>query len=238
MTGRVISWFSCGAASAVTTKLVLEQYPDAIIARIVIDNEHEDNNRFAADCAEWFGKPITELRSQKYKDCWDVWERTRFLTGPTGARCTTELKKRVRQDFQQPGDRQAFGYHAKEKDRAISFAKHNIEVNAFFPLIERSFSKADCFRLVKAAGLELPEMYRLGFPNANCVGCVKGGKGYWNMVREHFPHVFERMAQTEEITGATCLIDKSLRELQPDEGRQEPIDLPDCGLFCGEHSYL
>ena len=43
--------------------------------------------------------------------------------------------------------------------------------------------------LIERAGLRLPEMYRLGYANANCVGCVKGGAGYWNKIRRDFPEL-------------------------------------------------
>lgn len=31
--------------------------------------------------------------------------------------------------------------------------------------------------MVLRAGIELPLMYRMGYDNANCIGCVKGGEG-------------------------------------------------------------
>ena len=103
---RHVSWFSCGAASAVATKLAIAQHPGTIVVRCIVENEDPDNDRFANDCAEWFNRPVLELRSAKYKDCWQVWEERRFLNGPAGALCTVEMKKKVRQRFQQPGDLQ------------------------------------------------------------------------------------------------------------------------------------
>ncbi len=38
----------------------------------------------------------------EYDDTWDVWEKTRWLAGIKGARCTTELKVRPRLAFQRP----------------------------------------------------------------------------------------------------------------------------------------
>lgn len=236
MTNRHISWFSCGAASAVATKLAKEIYPVLTVARCIVTNEHEDNNRFADDVATWLDMPVLELRSKKYTDCWQVWEERRFLNGPLGALCTVEMKKKVRQDFQQPGDVQIFGYTAGERERASRFVENNPEVNAVFPLIDQGVEKEDCFRIIKDANIELPMMYRLGYRNANCIGCVKGGMGYWNKIRKDFPDVFERMAKLEETIGATCIKGKSLRELLPHEGRHTDLDLGDCGLFCGDNS--
>ena len=76
---RVVSWFSCGDASAVATKLVLVKYGTVTVARCVVPEEHPDNDRFAADCERWFGVPILNLSSTEYASCEDV--------GPVGAIC-------------------------------------------------------------------------------------------------------------------------------------------------------
>jgi hypothetical protein len=232
---RIVVWFSCGAASATAAKLTLEECPDAVIARCVVANEHPDNDRFARDVAKWLGVEIVNLRSAKYADCWDVWERRRYLNGPRGALCTVEMKKKVRQEFEELDDVQVFGFTAEEEHRAIRFRELNPEIDSRFPLILRGLTKRHCYRTIQNAGLELPAMYRLGYHNANCVGCVKGGAGYWNKIRVDFPAVFERMAALEESIGASVINGKPLRTLGPGEGRHEDLDLPDCGLFCGQN---
>ena len=35
----------------------------------------------------------------------------------------------------------------------------------------------------------------------NCIGCVKGGMGYWNKIRRDFPERFEEMAALEKEIG-------------------------------------
>src|SRR5690348_5883087 len=110
---RVVSWFSCGDASAVATMLALKKYRvthEVIVARTVIPTEHPDNDRFAADCMWWFQHPILNLRSTRYRDQFDVAEKRRFINSPKGALCSTELKKMVRHDFERPDDIQIFGY--------------------------------------------------------------------------------------------------------------------------------
>lgn len=229
---RTISWFSCGAASAVATKLAIQADPNTIVVRCIVENEDDDNSRFADECAEWFGRPVLELRSEKYKDCWQVWEERRFLNGPAGALCTVEMKKKVRQRFQEAGDIQYFGFTADEKERALRFQENNLEVNAKFPLIENSLTKRDCFMRIKARGIELPRMYRLGYNNANCIGCVKGGMGYWNKIRVTHPEVFNRMALLERDIGHSCIKGVFLDQLDTKRGRHEDVTLPECGLFC------
>jgi len=66
---RIVCQFSCGAASAIATKLALAQYGathDVQIINAFLLNEHEDNRRFLLDCQEWFGQEIVQLRDEKY----------------------------------------------------------------------------------------------------------------------------------------------------------------------------
>jgi hypothetical protein len=233
---RVVCWFSCGDASAVACKLAVMRYPEAVVARIVIPSEHADNERFAADCARWFGKEITNLASTEYKDTWDVWERKKYIAGIAGAPCTTALKKEVRFAFQRPDDLHVFGYTLEEAARAQTFKRNNFELDVWYPLIEGGLSKADCHSIVQAAGIELPAMYRLGFNNNNCIGCPKGGAGYWNMIRKHFPEHFDRMAKLCRELGARLVKQDGKRifldELRPETGRQQDEVEISCSPLC------
>lgn len=238
---RVISWFSCGAASAVATKMACDSYPDVIPAYCDTGSEHPDNKRFLKDCEAWFKRPITVLKSEKYKDIWEVFE-SGYLVGQHGAKCTTELKKKVRNAFEQPNDLQIFGFDIDEQHRALRFKDNNPDIDVEFPLITYGLNKAACLELLQEAKIELPAMYKLGYKNNNCIGCVKGGAGYWNKIRRDFPEVFDRMAKIERNLGITILRDRTdgkqktrlyLDELKPGIGRYEETEIQ-CGLFCGK----
>lgn len=239
---RVVVWFSCGAASAVAAKIVMGGWDDheVIVAYCDTGSEHPDNQRFLKDCEAWLGQPIRVLRG-KYPDTWAVFERHRYLSGVKGARCTIELKKRVRQDFERPfEDVQAFGFDSTERHRANRFREQNPEVKLLTPLIDAGLTKVDCFRIIQEAGIELPAMYRLGYRNNNCIGCVKGQSGYWNKIRRDFPETFDRMAKLErEIGAAICKTEAGgkrvpvyLDELDPEAGRYQELPDMSCGLLC------
>ena len=93
---------------------------------------------------------------------------------------------------------------------------------------------------MKAVSIELPMMYRLGYKNNNCIGCVKGGIGYWNKIRKDFPEDFARMAAVEREIGATILKDRRwgvtsrvyLDELDPTLGRYAAEPDIECGVVC------
>ena len=242
---RVVVWYSDGAASTVAAKLALQKYPDAILVYTATNAEHEDNVRYRREVEEWLGKEVIVLQSDKYKDPWDVFKKTGWLVGVGGARCTTELKKKVRQKFQRDGDLHVFGYTAdhKDADRAMRYKHNNFEMELWFPLIERGITKADCKAIIEQAGIEIPMMYKLGFSNNNCIGCPKGQQKYWARVRKHFPDVFSRMAKLEREMDVA--INKSyagdgerkrlfLDELPDDVNITEPEQSIDCGLFCGQ----
>ena len=64
-------------------------------------------------------------------------------------------------------------------------------------------------------------MYRLGYQNNNCIGCVKGGKGYWNKIREDFPETFWEMSKAERFVGHSCIKNCFLDELRSEEHTSE-----------------
>ena len=92
-------------------------------------------------------------------------------------------------------------------------------------------TKEDAHGLLEKLGIRRPAMYDLGYSNNNCIGCVKGGMGYWNKIRKDFPEVFERRAKLERDIGATCIKGIYLDELEEDRGSTKEI-LPECSLMC------
>lgn len=233
---RTICWFSCGAASAVATKLALAEGPVEIVYCHVRE-EHPDNMRFKDDCQKWFGQEIKIIRNEKYNgSIYEVFEKTRYLVGVAGAPCTRLLKKEMRKKFEQPGDRQVFGYTLEEQDRVDRFIDANNDVNLWSILIEKSLTKQDCLAILERAGIELPVMYKLGYQNNNCIGCVKGGLGYWNKIRHDFPEQFERMANMERTINAKILKHNGeriwLMDLPKDAGDYPTEQSIECGIFC------
>ena len=232
-TPRTLVWFSAGAASAIAAKLTIAQNPpNLVIAYTDPGSEHPDNERFLTDCEKWFGHPIIRLKSKKYADTWDVFERGRYLVSPYGAMCTAELKKKVRRDFQLPDDIHVFGYTSEEQHRADRFREQNLEVDLRTPLIDYNLTKDDCLAMVQRAGIELPAMYKLGYRNNNCIGCVKAtSPGYWNRTRRAFPDAFERRARQSRAINARLVRVKGERvfldQLPPD------ADAPDDDIECG-----
>lgn len=235
---KKILWFSCGVTSAVACKIAIEQYgkENCLLAYIGIRSANDDNERFIRDCEKWYGANIDTFSSVKYKDQYEVIEDTKYVNGVAGARCTLELKKKVRQTIEENTDYdgQVFGFEfsKKEINRAVRFEQQYPHTKPIFPLIEKRLTKAECLGILEKVGIRKPKMYELGYHNNNCIGCVKGGKGYWNKIRVDFPDHFERMKKLEIMIGRSCIKDRFLKDLQPSEGRHEKEILSDCGAFC------
>lgn len=229
---RTVCWFSCGAASAVATKIAISESKDVVIAYTEVVEEHPDNKRFLKDCENWFGQEILILGNDYYKRSIYETFKTSAMNIRGAAPCTRVLKKTVRERFEKPTDRQVFGYTAEEQVRLDRFIDANNHVNIWCPLIERGLSKEDCLGMLKNANIELPEMYRLGYHNNNCIGCVKGGMGYWNKIKVDFPKQFERMAKLERVKNQTIFKDRFLDELQPTDGNYPTEHKIECSIFC------
>jgi hypothetical protein len=201
-----------------------------------ITSAHEDNARFKKQCEEWYGREIQVQTSKRYGDQFDVIRKERYVNGPSGAKCTLELKKKVRQRIEKEMDYdgQVFGfeYSKKEINRAIRFREQYPDAKPLFPLIDHKMTKPESLYYLEQAGIKRPVMYTLGYGNNNCIGCVKGGMGYWNKIRVDFPDFFDRMVEAERDVGRSCLRGTFLDELDPQAGRQQKMIMPDCGNFC------
>ena len=245
---RVLVWFSCGVTSAVAAKLAVKQYGDQYPIEVCFCDtraEDDDSYRFLSDVSDWIGLPIKTLISTKYTNTIDVYLKTGWLVGPAGARCSLELKKKVRQDYERLAtDLQVWGFDADERQRFIRFQKNNPLARSVAPLIDAGITKREAREILLRAGIQEPIAYSQGFKNNNCLktGCVKGQMGYWNHYRKVYPERYEQMAQIERKIGAAICKTYAgdgerkpvyLDELDPNVGRYDGEPAIQCGLFCG-----
>lgn len=211
---------------------------------IDIADQHKDSLRFVKDCEEVINKDIQILKSSEYKSVEDC-VRTfgGFKNSRNGfAPCTNWLKKRVRKEWELAHKdyelTYVWGMDANEKARADRLVAENPQTRHEFPLIEKGLTKQDVHGLFeKTFSFPRPKMYRLGYKTNNCLGCVKGGMGYWNRIRKDFPKVFESRAKLEREVGFSILKEKDgtplyLDELDPNRGNMNTEVFPDCSIMC------
>lgn len=200
---------------------------------IHIDDQHEDTLRFLHDCEKLIGNKIEILQSP-YRSVNNVIRAFGFINGPYGSRCTGVLKKRVREEWEYGKGNLTYiwGYDVSERHRAERLQEAFPHHKHIFPLIENGLTKEDCHGICNSLGIKRPKMYDMGYRNNNCIGCVKGGMGYWNKIRIDFPEVFWERAKLEREIGASCIKGIYLDELDPSRGKLEDEVMEECSIFC------
>lgn len=265
MKTRVIAWWSGGIASAYACYLAKQVFKDIVIVFQDTQNEDPDTYRFLMDCEKLYGQDIKLITriGDEYGHISDIWEKYLSLNTATGAICSTELKREVREAYQnlETDFGQVFGYDSSESERHFNMRRNYPEINCISLLFENKIGKDDCVQFFKEIGIEIPNAYKLGYRNNNCLltGCVRGGIGYWKKYQNDFPDRFDAMATREhEYTNkkghpVTILKDQSkkakelgnilvflkphpdypnMKDLSMMKGRH-PEALVECNGFCG-----
>ncbi len=240
--GRTIAWFSGGIASMVTCHLALERYYNIEIAFCDTGIEHPDTYRFMDDFERITGVEVKRYKSTKFSEPEDAWRRYLGLGFAGGAPCSMVLKKDVRMTQIEKLDTdysQLFGFDFRKKEinRATNMVKNHAELNPKFPLIEKQLNRDDLFLYAKRIGISPPLTYR-NFENNNCIGaddspkggCVQGGIGYWQKIKEVYPHKYDYMANIEHelsmTKGKPVAINKDQRK-----GQKKLLFLKHCPAF-------
>lgn len=236
-----VCWISAGVSSFVAGYLL----KDSIDIFIYIDvaDQHEDSMRFIKDCEKELGKTIQIMRSSEYRtveDCVLIFGTFKHILG--FAPCTNWLKKRVRKEWESKHKdyeiTYVWGFDLDERKRAERTVESNPEFGHEFPLIDKRLTKSEVHGFFESHfDFERPKMYELGYPNNNCIGCVKGGMGYWNKIRVDFPEVFKARAELERKVNHSILKESDgtpiyLDELDPKRGNMSTEIFPDCGIMC------
>lgn len=236
-----VAWISAGVSSFIAAYLCCAEIDKFLY--IDVADQHPDSMRFVRDCEPLLGKPIEVLRSNEYANVEQaILAFGGFYNRRTGfAPCTGWLKKRVRKEWEQQHADCAITYYwgmdINETRRAKAIKEGMPEFTHRFPLIENELTKQEAHGICEAIGVKRPLMYNLGYNNNNCVGCVKGGIGYWNKIRVDFPDVFQSRAELERKVGYTILKEADgtpiyLDELDPNRGRMSNEIMQECDLFC------
>lgn len=232
---RKVCWLSAGVSSFIAGWLERETIDDFIY--IDVADQDKDSMRFIKDCEKALGKEVTILKSEyeSVENC--VLMFNGFRHAITGfAPCTNWLKKRVRKDWEDAHWEEdityVWGMDSEEQHRAERLVDGMGHYTHQFPLIERGITKQEAHGILKQLGIKRPKMYEMGYNNNNCIGCVKGGMGYWNKIRKDFPDVFQKRAELERKVGHSIIKGVYLDELDPERGRMSEEISTECDIFC------
>lgn len=233
-----VCWISAGVSSFIAGYLAKDV--DEWIY-IDVEDQHPDSMRFIHDCETVIGKKITILKS-RYGSVENAIMAAGMIKLPGGfAPCTAWLKKRVRKEWeaQHQDDDMTYvwGMDRTEIKRAKRLEEGMPQFSHEFPLIDKNVSKEAAHYILDQIGITRPIMYDLGYNNNNCIGCVKGGMGYWNKIRKDFPDVFRKRAQMERIVGHSILKECYLDELDENRGKHDSGIVAECDIFCMLQGY-
>src|SRR6056297_3668441 len=156
---KIICWWSGGVTSAVACKVAIDLYGLDNCRVIMIDtkNEDVDSYRFLKDCEKWYGAKIERITGigDKYKTIQDVWRKNKSLNVASGAICSSELKRRVREDWQKDNsfEHQVFGFEfdSREFKRAYGMTNNNPSAKPIYPLMMMGYNKEDCIEILTQA---------------------------------------------------------------------------------------
>ncbi len=233
---RVVVGFSGGVTSAWCAGWALRNYPRDEIVLLWHDTKEEDPDtyRFLREMSAALGLPLTERSDGR--SVTEVMYDENMLANDRVPFCSRILKW-------QPGDRYVWelvsqgvteiikvvGMSQAEWERrqrqvawAMSMTTLFCNVSVRFPMVEDQVSKQAAADWCKCEmGVAPSSMYEWA-DHANCLGCVRAGKGYWLAVREHRPDTFEQRKRLEAEFGHTFIGDASLVQIETEGMKRNP----------------
>ena len=164
-----VCWLSAGVSSFIAGYLKRDSID--LYIYIDIENQHPDSMRFIKDCEKILGKEIQIFKSP-YRNKENVIRQFRYINGPSGAKCTEILKKRVRKEWEMEHREYqityVWGFDMDERRRAERICEAMPEFKHEFPLIEKNLTKLDVSREACGIGIRsanISRKYSRQWPN-------------------------------------------------------------------------
>jgi len=194
---------SGGAASYVAAKLTLEECGHDGVCLVFADTliEDEDLYRFLNDAEQKLNHSI--VRIAEGRDPWQVFKDERMMGNSRVDPCSRTLKRRLLGKWRKENCTDdcvvVIGYDATEDHRFQRLRARMAPVRVRAPLLEKGYWREQTHALVETDGLELPRLYKMGFPHNNCGGfCVKAGQANFALLLENMPERYALHEAKEE----------------------------------------
>jgi len=256
--------FSGGLGSWMTAKRVAEQHGTDNLTLLFADvkgnstsphvGEDEDTYRFIQETAANIGGTLVTVKDGR--DIWQVFKDDRFLGNSRLANCSKILKQRPCREWLEANTEPAnttvyVGIDWTETHRMPGILKGYLPWKAEAPLTEAPFiSKEQIIEACEAEGIEIPRLYKAGFPHNNCGGfCVRAGQAQFELllrehperyefheakeqeIREHLDKDVTILARLERGTKVPVTLRRFREELERQPSMFDEFDLGGCGCF-------
>ncbi|MCB1711673.1 MAG: hypothetical protein KDH96_04100 [Candidatus Riesia sp.] len=214
--------------------------------------EDEDLYRFVDEAALDVGGSLVKIADGRTP--WEVYDDVSFLGNSRIDPCSKILKRDlIRSYLKENHDPEStviyLGIDWSEQHRFEKAKKYWDPWKVKAPLCEKPhLEKIQMFKLLSLRGIEIPRLYKLGFPHNNCGGfCCKAGIGQFKLLLDKMPDRFKfHEAKEQEFrhkTGRDVAILRSqskeshgvpipLTQLRSMTlSREDELDLGGCGCF-------
>lgn len=200
---KYVSSLSGGAASAVAHARAMERYGKENVVPWFADTLWEDDDlyRFLNDLEGFWNQKI--IRHTEGINPLQVAENEGIIPNQKLAVCSRVLKQKPFKKFIEAYEKPVtvllgLDWSEQHRMKAPKLAYESIPgVTVDFPLMWKPYD-FDVFATVRSWGIEIPRLYKMGFPHNNCGGrCVRQGVGEWQRLRVHFPERFANVRDWE-----------------------------------------
>lgn len=197
--------FSGGVGSYLTAKRVVAEHGAADVVLLFADTRIEDPSlyRFLEQARDKLDVPGVFI--QEGRTPWDVFFDKRFLGNSRVDPCSQVLKRGLLDKYRSryaPDEVICYiGIDWSEAHRLERLLPRVAPYTYKAPLCDPPFyaSKDEMIAELLADGLEVPELYKLGFKHNNCGGfCIKAGIGQFKLLLEKKPELYQLHERKEQ----------------------------------------
>lgn len=207
----VVSYSGGVGSFAAAFRLKYERKIEDEIILVFTDTliEDEDLYRFLVESARLLELPLVWLADGR--NPWAVFKDVGFQGNSRTAPCSKILKRLVMTRYVDDLAKKnphveyvlVLGIDIEEEYRIKNAQRNNPRYKVIAPLCDSPYmSASDREQLVSLFGMELPKLYKLGFPHNNCGGfCVRAGLAQFALLRQTMPdrYEFHSVAQSKLV---------------------------------------
>lgn len=200
-----IVMYSGGIGSYFTAKRVVAAHGKENTILVFADTliEDEDLYRFLRETTQSLGAELLTLSDGR--DPWGVFHDERFLGNSRIDPCSKVLKRSLIRDWleqnRSPKDSVIYlGIDWTESHRLDAAQKYWGDWVVEAPMCDAPYlHKTEMLDALKEEGIEVPRLYKMGFPHNNCGGfCVKSGESQFHLLLKTMPERYKEHEEKEQ----------------------------------------